>query len=132
MEVAQVGTILGGTCQSCGYTASLKVGGGLRDCMAETALTAARGTPQLEDLTQALRQGRRFRIDRFPAACGRCKTLRVATRVVWSQPGGKSRMVTSPCPDCGGTMDWYARDASAVLCPSCGRPIQLTPIGHWD
>lgn len=43
-----VGIILDGTCQNSGYTANLKLGGGLRDCEAETALAAARGMLQKE------------------------------------------------------------------------------------
>lgn len=132
MEVEGMGTILGGTCPGCGYGVDLKVGGGLRDCMAETALAAARGMPQQAELTAALRQGSRFRIDRFPAACGKCRTLRTATRVVWFPPEGESRVVTTPCPDCGGRMEWYTQDAPVVRCPECGRPIQLESVGHWD
>lgn len=127
-----MGTVLNGTCSGCGYEVDLKVGGGLRDCMAETALEAARATPLFAEVTAALQQGCQFRIDRFPAVCNRCKTIRTATRVVWFPPEGESRVVTTPCPDCGDRMDWYAQDAPVVRCPTCKRPIQLSPIGHWD
>lgn len=53
--VKSMGAILGGMCPGCGYKTELKVGGGLRDCMAETALEAARKTPLLAELTAALR-----------------------------------------------------------------------------
>lgn len=127
-----VGMILGGTCQNCGYTANLKLGGGLRDCETETALEAARSTPQLEELTAALHKGCQFQINRFPAACGKCKTLRTAARVVWFPPDGEARMTAASCPDCGGRMDWYGQGARIVRCPSCGQRIHLAPIGHWD
>lgn len=127
-----MGTVLKCKCPDCGYAARLHIGGGLRDCLPEAALEIAHGSPLQPALTEALRQGSRFRIERFPAVCENCRKLHSGARVVWLPPEGEARVITSGCPDCGSRMNWYMRDAEIVRCPVCKKAVQLEVDGYWD
>lgn len=120
-----MGTILQGTCSKCGYQASALVGGGLRDCDPETALSAASGD---QGLAAAFRARGQFRIERFPAICTRCHELISAAQVTYWMPGGAEHVVKAVCPTCGGPVG----RGDTLPCPVCGSPLELSPAGHWD
>lgn len=120
-----MGTILQGTCSKCGYQASALVGGGLRDCDPETALSAASGD---QGLAAAFRVRGQFRIERFPAICTRCHELISAAQVTYWTPGGAEHVVKAVCPTCGGPVG----RGDTLPCPVCGSPLELSPAGHWD
>lgn len=124
-----MGTLLGGECPGCGYTAELAVGSGLRDCMPDAALLAGN---QDAALAADLKKGCSFQIERVPAVCAACQELHVGTKVVWFPEKGEPRTLFSPCPDCGKTMLWYPGDARVVSCPVCKQAIHLAPVGYWD
>lgn len=124
-----MGVILRVNCISCGLDAELYVGGGLRDCRAETALSAA-GNDQR--LAAALQEGARFRIERRVSVCERCRKPVTAVRVTYRQPGRAAHIMAPRCPDCAARLLWPKENPDRISCPMCGEIIPLTIAGHWD
>lgn len=124
-----MGVILRAHCASCGLDAELYVGGGLRDCRAETALQAAGNDPRL---AAALREGARFRIERRVSVCEHCRKPVAAVRVTCRKPGRAAHIIAPRCPDCASRLLWPAENPDSIPCPVCGQKIQLTTAGHWD
>lgn len=120
-----MGLILQGTCARCGYREEILTGGGLRDCDPETALSAAPGDP---GLAAALQARGRFRIERFPAVCVRCRRLTAPARVTYWTPDGGAHETPAICPACGGPV----KRGDSLPCPVCGGPLELRETGHWD
>ncbi len=124
-----MGTILQGACPRCGCHADLFVGGGLRDCYPEAALAAAPGD---EGLAAALKQKKRFRIERRAAVCRTCRKFAVAVSVVYETVDGREKRTAGVCPDCGGALTHPASDTKEMSCPVCGQPVSFAAVGNWD
>ena len=124
-----MGKIIRGRCSNCGYQAELFVGGGLRDCRPETALSAVPGNPSLE---RAVRSGARFEIERDIAVCRRCQKLLVMPYITYWSAEDEVHHATSACPECGGLPTRLGEELKSTPCPVCGRNMKLLPDGHWD
>ena len=121
-----MGIMIQGKCPKCGYHAEIPVGGGLRDCRPETALSAAR---EDSGLKAAIKANGRFRIERFPAVCNDCRRLFAAARVTYWTPDGEEHEVRAACPDCGRPVQ---RSGGDLPCPICGHSLDQVPMGYWD
>lgn len=121
-----MGNILQGKCAKCGYQSSIPVGGGLRDCYPETALSAASGNPELAAALDAHGQ---FRIERFPAVCPNCRKLVAPARVTYWTQGGPEHTTPALCPGCGEPLKQME---GPLPCPMCGAPLNMASVGLWD
>lgn len=121
-----MGTIIQGKCPRCGYHTEIPIGGGLRDCQPETALSAAREDP---GLIAALKENGQFRIERFPAVCAACRRVVAAAQVTCWRGDGAEHVVPAACPYCGGPL---RRSGGDVPCPICGHSLEWVSVGHWD
>ncbi|MCI8647164.1 MAG: hypothetical protein HFE76_10375 [Firmicutes bacterium] len=124
-----MGTIVKSACAKCGYEEELQVGGGMRDCEAETALAIANNDPELAG---ALSQKAMFRIDRGICVCRSCQKLVAAAIVTYRSGNGKTRTITGKCPDCKGELTWPDTAAEDIPCPVCGAGMTFQTVGHWD
>lgn len=124
-----MGKIIRGRCFNCGYQAELFVGGGLRDCEMETALSVIPGNLSFE---QVIRSGARFEIERDIAVCHRCRKLLTIPYVTYWYPENEVHHVTSACPECGGLPTRLGTTIKSVPCPVCGQDMKLLDDGHWD
>lgn len=121
-----MGTIVRGTCARCGYHTEIPVGGGLRDCLPETALSAAREDPGLK---AALKDNGQFQIERFPAPCIPCRQVIAAAQVTYWTGDGAEHVVPAACPYCGGPV---RRSSGDIPCAVCGYTLDWASVGHWD
>lgn len=121
-----MGTVMQGRCVKCGYQTKILVGGGLRDCDAQTALSAA---PEDRGLAAALKAGGRFRIERLPAVCTHCHKLLAPARVTYWTRSGLEYTVPARCPTCGQALE---PAEGPPPCPMCEEPLEMLAVGHWD
>lgn len=115
---------------NCGYCKELMIGGGLLSNR-EEAVRKSFVNNELGAFDKAKENGSltRFFMNNTPAVCPACQELE-ALPVLHYWENAKGSVIQKVCPVCRG--DMRLQDDSAVICPKCGKTMDVTQSGLWD
>jgi hypothetical protein len=126
-----MGQIVKVSCEKCGKSKELCIGGGLSDCDFDVVISGL-SEAQKEKMTEAKSLGaKRFSVSRIPCVCQVCGQFYAASMVNCIFEG-KKRTVWSKCPACVSSKRSTISMENDTTCPVCGEAIIACYTGLWD
>ncbi|MBQ8790503.1 MAG: hypothetical protein IJZ51_04245 [Ruminiclostridium sp.] len=126
-----MGQIVRVSCEGCGKSEELHIGGGMMDCDFDSIISGM-SDQQKDNLREAMHLGAKdFSINRHPCQCQSCGSFYTGSKVSFFLDGEK-KAVWSRCPSCTSFKRRLLNKEGTTPCSECGEKVNVQMLGFWD